>query len=90
MKTGFFFLKRPEHVHCGVLGTVLESGNCKLGGEEGVKKHVDIVSDCVIDLVSSVSLKHYMHDHFQDLVDDKNYHRTGIHVHISIYIKSSH
>ena len=31
-----------------------------------------IFSDCVIDLVSSVSLKHYMHGHFQDLVDEKN------------------
>lgn len=62
MNTGFFFFK------------LLPSGNCKLSGEEGVKKLVDFnfVSDCVIDLVSSVSLKHYMHGHFQDLVDEKN------------------
>ena len=43
-----------------------------LSGEEGVKKLVDFVSDCVIDFVSSVSLKHYMHGRFQDLVDEKN------------------
>lgn len=36
-----------------------------------------VVSDCVIDLVSSGSLKQYMHCHFQDLVDEKYYHRTG-------------
>lgn len=53
-------------------GYVLPSGNCKLSGGEGVKKLVDFVSDCVIDLVSSMSLKHYMHGHFQDLVDEKN------------------
>ena len=70
MNTGFFF--SSWSMYLWYAGYVLPSGNCKLSGGEGLKKLVDFVSDCVIDLVSSMSLKHYMHGHFQDLVDEKN------------------
>ena len=39
---------------------VLASGNCKLGSEDGIIKHVYSVSDCVIDLVSSDVVKHFI------------------------------
>ena len=43
---------------------VQASRKCKLSGKDRVKKQVDFVSNCVVDLVSSGVLKHYTHPQF--------------------------